>query len=150
MRDNQNKLPEHIAVMMDGNGRWAREKNKPRSFGHIEGGTTLKNIMQAADELGIKYLTVFAFSTENWNRPKEEVDNLMDLLSKYLRNDLKHALQNNTRIRILGDISKLSVDLQESITNTMKATEKCSGLNFQIAMNYGGRDDLVRAFKKIH
>ena len=97
--------------------------------------------MKTADELGIKYLTVFAFSTENWNRPKEEVDNLMDLLSKYLRNDLKHALQNNIRIRILGDISKLSANLQESITNTMKATEKCSGLNFQIALNYGGRDD---------
>jgi len=146
----QNKVPNHIAIMMDGNGRWAVARNRPRKFGHIEGGNTLKEIMKATDELGIKYLTVFALSTENWKRPKEEVDNLIGLLTKYLNNDLKYALKNNIRIRILGDITKMSTELQASIENAQNETRECSGLNFQIAINYGGRDDMVRAFKKIY
>lgn len=150
MKNDNDKIPKHIAVMMDGNGRWAGNRNKPRKLGHIEGGNTLRKILKASLELEIKYLTVFAFSTENWNRPKEEVENLMSMLAKYLKNDLKDAQKSNIKIRILGDTSKLSEELQLGIENAQKETKNCDGLNFQIAINYGGRDDLVRAFHKIH
>lgn len=144
------KLPNHIAVMMDGNGRWAVQNNKARKFGHIEGGNVLREIIKVTADLGVKYLTVFAFSTENWNRPKEEIDNLMNLLLWYLSNEKKQAIQNNMRIRVLGDKSKLSEELQIKISDIEKETQNCEGLNFQIAINYGGRDDLLRAFKRIY
>lgn len=146
----KNKMPEHIAIMMDGNGRWAIKKNKARKYGHIEGGKVLREIIKTTDELGIKYLTVFAFSTENWHRPKEEVDNLLKMLLWYLGNEKEQAIQNNMRIRVLGDRGKLSEELQIKIHEIEEETKKCEGLNFQIAINYGGRDDLLRAFKNMY
>lgn len=144
------KMPKHIAIMMDGNGRWAIKNNKARKYGHVEGGNVLKEIIKVTDALGIKYLTVFAFSTENWNRPKEEVDNLLNLLLWHLGNEKKQAIQNNMRIRVLGDESKLSTELQAKIRDVEEETKSCNGLNFQIAINYGGRDDLLRAFKNMY
>lgn len=147
---DKNNCLRHIAIMMDGNGRWALAQNKSRKIGHIEGVKTLKKVIRTINELDVDYLTVFAFSTENWNRPQEEVDNLMDLVFRFLESNWEYALANNIRIRILGDLNKLDYQLQLVIEKAVKRTEKCNGLNFQIALNYGGRDDIVRAFRKIH
>lgn len=142
-------IPHHIAIMMDGNGRWAKTRNKHRSYGHIEGGKAFEKITKAFIELGIKYLTVFAFSTENWNRPQEEVDNIISLLHKSLKKYSKVSKDNNIKIRILGDITRLDKETQKRIITIEEETKDCTGLNLQIAVNYGGKDDIVRAIKKI-
>lgn len=142
-------LPQHIAIIMDGNRRWAREKGLDYRLGHKEGAENLKRIAKYANEIGIKYLTVYAFSTENWKRTKEEVGALMILLQKYLEEFLSSNDFNNIKINVLGDTSKLGEGLQKSITKILHETENNTGLVLNIAFNYGGRDEIVKAVKNI-
>lgn len=143
------KLPLHIAIFMDGNGRWAMKRGLPRSAGHREGSETLRKIVKCCGEIGIKYLTVYAFSTENWNRPKEEVDALMKLLLEYLKNAEKEIGGRDVRIRVIGTKDRLSDEIVREIDRVVKNTEKNSGLNLIIALNYGGRGEIVDAVKSI-
>ena len=142
-------LPEHIAIILDGNGRWAKAKGMPRSYGHIKGCANLESLCDDVKDLGIPYLTVYAFSTENWKRPKEEVDALMKLLRNYMKNCLKTAEKNRMCVRVLGDKTRLDEDIRARIEELEEATKNNDGLHFQIAINYGGRDELVRAAKKL-
>ena len=142
-------LPKHIAIIMDGNGRWAKKKQQSRSFGHKAGTKALEKIIKAADSLGIAHLTVYAFSTENWNRPKEEVNSLMKLLNQYLNQYLKDSKNSNIKIDVIGDISKFDKDTQDKIKQLQELTYNKSGLNLHIALNYGSRDEITRAIKKI-
>ena len=140
-------IPKHIAIILDGNGRWAKAKGLPRKFGHIEGAKTVEVICEEAYKMGVQYLTVYAFSTENWNRPKDEVDALMTLLRNYMKTCLKTAEKNRMCVRVLGDKTGLDEDIRNRIAELEKATENNDGLHFQIALNYGGRDEIVRATK---
>ena len=142
-------IPKHVAIILDGNGRWAKAKGMPRTYGHIQGAKTVEDICEVAYNMGIQYLTVYAFSTENWNRPKEEVDALMKLLRNYMKNCLKRANQNNMCVRVIGEKSRLDEDIKKSIEELENATKDNTGLHFTIAINYGGRDELVRATRKI-
>ena len=142
-------IPKHIAIIMDGNRRWAKNKNLPIKLGHKEGAKTLENIVRYAQTKGIKYLTVYAFSTENWKRSKEEVGALMLLLRNYLDDYSKRADTENIKINILGDVSALDEGLQKSINNAIKRTENNTGIVFNIALNYGGRTEIIRAVKNI-
>jgi len=142
-------IPGHIAIIMDGNGRWAKKRLMPRGYGHQAGGKTLEKVSEDAYRLGVKYLTVYAFSTENWSRPQQEVDTLMNLLRDYLKDSVKNAKKNNMRVRVIGDISRLDTDIQDQIRLIEKDSAQYDGLNLQIAINYGGRDELVRAAKKM-
>lgn len=139
------KMPAHVAIILDGNGRWAKAKGMPRNYGHVQGAKTVEIICEEAYKMGIKYLTVYAFSTENWRRPKEEVDALMKLLRNYLKTCLKTAEKNRMCVRILGDKSGLDGDIQQRIRELEEATKDNDGLHFQIGLNYGGRDELRRA-----
>lgn len=143
------KIPRHIAIMMDGNGRWAKKRFMPRKFGHRQGSKTLESICRDAYNLGIEYLTVYAFSTENWNRPKDEVDGLMKLLKEYLNNYVESSVKNNMRVKIIGNVDKLDDEFQNLINNLEKSTADCTGLKFQLAINYGGKDEIIRATQKI-
>lgn len=143
------KVPEHVAIIMDGNGRWAKKRLLPRTAGHVQGSKVAEQICEDAYNLGIKYLTIYAFSTENWNRPENEVSTLMNLLRKYMKDSIERSSKNNMVVRVLGDISALDDDLQESIKTLEEATKNNTGLNFQVAINYGGRDEIVRAVKTI-
>ena len=134
---------------MDGNRRWAKERNLPSALGHKKGVDALKTTMRACDDFGIKYLTVYAFSTENWNRKPEEVNFLMDLLGQTLKNELKEMHENNVVISFIGDTTKLSNKLQEILTNAVETTKNNTGVNLQIAFNYGSRDEIVNAVQKI-
>lgn len=147
--EENNLLPKHIAIIMDGNRRWARERNLDIRLGHKEGAKTLEKIVRDAKELGIKYITVYAFSTENWKRSAEEVDALMLLLTTYLNDYGKRADTENIKINVLGDLSRLSNSLQKSIFNAMDRTKDNDGIVFNIALNYGGRDEIVHAVKNI-
>lgn len=140
---------KHIAIIMDGNRRWAKERNLPSAFGHKKGVDALKKIMRACDDFGVKYLTVYAFSTENWNRKKEEVDFLMDLLGQTIKNELKEMHENGVVINFIGDLSKLSEKLQKILAHAVDVTKNNSGVHLQIAFNYGSRDEMVHAVKKI-
>lgn len=140
---------QHIAVIMDGNRRWAKLHNLPSAFGHKKGVDSLKKVVRACDDFGIKYLTVYAFSTENWHRTKEEVSFLMDLLAKTLGDELDELHQNNVVIRFLGDISQLSKKLQDVVSNAEEKTKNNSGVNLQIAFNYGARNEILKAVKSI-
>ena len=142
------KKIEHIAIILDGNGRWAKSKGLPRTYGHAQGAKNVETICAAVDELGIPYLTVYAFSTENWNRPKSEVNELMSLLDNYMKNCIRTAKKNNMRVKVIGDLSGLS-HLKAQIEELEHISSQNSGLNFQIALNYGGRDEIIRATKKI-
>lgn len=142
-------IPQHVAIILDGNGRWAAKKGMPRNYGHTQGAKTVEKICEDAYKLGVRYLTVYAFSTENWNRPKSEVDALMKLLRNYMKTCNKTATKNNMRVRVIGDRSKLDEDLQESIANLEESSKNNDGLNFQVAINYGGRDEIVRAMKQL-
>lgn len=142
-------VPNHIAIILDGNGRWAKSKGMPRNYGHVQGSKNVETVCAAAYNLGVKYLTVYAFSTENWNRPKDEVDELMKLLHNYMKTCLKTAAKNNMRVRVLGDKMGLAPDIRERITELEEATKDYDGLNFQIALNYGGQDEIVRAVRKV-
>ncbi len=143
------KIPQHVAIILDGNGRWAKAKGMPRNYGHKQGGKAVEVVAEAAYRMGIKYLTVYAFSTENWNRPKEEVDALMKLLRNYMENCLKNAEKNRMRVRVIGDKSRLDADIQEKIAELEEASKDYDGLNFQIAINYGGKDEIRRAVTKL-
>lgn len=143
------KIPRHVAIILDGNGRWAKAKGMPRNYGHVQGAKTVEVICEEAYHMGIEYLTVYAFSTENWNRPQDEVDALMKLLRNYMKNCIKTANKNHMVVRILGDKSRLDEDIQKSIADLEAATKDNDGLHFQIAINYGGRDEIVRAMKKM-
>lgn len=139
------KIPRHVAIILDGNGRWAKKRGLPRNMGHIQGAKNVEKICRAADDLGVKYITMYAFSTENWSRPGEEVEALMKLLHSYMKNCLKRANKEDMRVRVIGDRSKLDAGVQKSIQELEDGTRENQGLNFQIALNYGGRDELVRA-----
>ncbi len=143
------KIPQHVAIIMDGNGRWAKKRLLPRSAGHKAGAKTVEDVCEWAWDLGIKYLTVYAFSTENWTRAEDEVKTLMNLLRDYMKNCLVRSQKNNMRVRVIGDKTKLAPDLQESIAELELKSSSCTGLNFQVAINYGGRDELTRAVKSI-
>lgn len=140
---------KHIAIIMDGNRRWAKSHNLPSAFGHKKGVDALKATMRACDDFGIKYLTVYAFSTENWNRKPEEVSFLMDLLGTTLQNELKEMHENNVVINFIGDTTKLSEKLQKILKNAVETTKNNTGVNLQIAFNYGARDEIVYAVKNI-
>ena len=142
-------MPRHVAIILDGNGRWAKAKGMPRNYGHAQGARTVETICEEAYRMGIQYLTVYAFSTENWNRPKEEVDALMKLLRNYMKTCLKTAEKNRMCVRVLGEKSRLDSDIRIRIEELEQATRDNDGLHFQIAINYGGRDELVRAFRKL-
>ena len=148
MNENLN-VPNHVAIILDGNGRWAKAKGLPRNYGHMEGAKTVEKICEEAYKMGIQYLTVYAFSTENWNRPQDEVDALMKLLRNYMKNCLKTAAKNRMCVRIIGDVSKLDEDLQVKIAELEEATRENDGLHFQVAINYGGRDEITRAVREI-
>lgn len=145
--DNERKIPVHVAIIMDGNGRWARKRGLPRTVGHTQGARTVEQILEDADHMGIRYLTVYAFSTENWSRPDTEVKALMNLLRTYMKTSLAKCARNNVKIRVIGDKSRLDRDLQISIANLEKETETNTGISFQIAINYGSRDEIVRAVR---
>ena len=143
--DNERKIPVHVAIIMDGNGRWAKRRGLPRTAGHVQGARTVEQILEDADHMGIRYLTVYAFSTENWSRPDSEVKALMNLLRTYMKTSLAKCAKNNVRIRVIGDKSRLDKDLQASIANLERETASNTGIGFQIAINYGSRDEMVRA-----
>ena len=138
----------HLAIIMDGNGRWAQRQGKERSFGHKEGAKKVREITKYAAKMGIKYLTLYAFSTENWNRPKTEVSVLMKLLSKYLHSEIPVLLENNICFDVIGDMSKLSSSLQKEIAYAKDATKGCTGLRQILAINYGAQDEILRAINK--
>ena len=142
-------VPQHVAIILDGNGRWARSKGMPRNYGHAQGSKNVERICEEAWRMGIKYLTVYAFSTENWNRPKSEVDALMKLLRNYMKTCLKTAEKNDMKIRVIGDIAALDDDIKGRIKELEEASKDNGGLNFTIAINYGSRDEMIRAMKKL-
>ncbi|SHE32936.1 MULTISPECIES: isoprenyl transferase [Caloramator] len=146
---DKNKIPKHIAIIMDGNGRWAKQRNLPRTFGHKAGVETIREIVKACSELGVKYLTLYAFSTENWKRPSEEVNALMNLLVEYLRSEVQELHKNNVVVNSIGDISKLPLICQEELKNAYEKTKDNTGLVLNLALNYGGRDEIKNAVIKI-
>lgn len=143
------KIPAHIAIILDGNGRWAKAKGMPRNYGHAQGSKNVERICEEAYRMGVKYLTVYAFSTENWNRPEDEVDALMKLLRNYMKTCLKTAAKNDMKVRVIGDKTGLDEDIRNRIAELEEATKDNGGLNFQIALNYGSRDEIVRAVRRV-
>ena len=142
-------IPNHVAIILDGNGRWAKAHGMPRNYGHLQGAKAVEQICEDAYNLGVKYLTVYAFSTENWSRPKDEVDALMNLLRNYMKNCLQRASKNNMCVRVIGEKSRLDDDIRESIERLEEGTKNNTGLFFTIAINYGSRDEITRAVRKI-
>ena len=143
-------IPKHVAIILDGNGRWAKAKGMPRNYGHVQGAKTVEVICEEAYKMGIEYLTVYAFSTENWSRPQEEVDQLMKLLRNYMKTCQQTARKNKMCVRVIGDKTRLAEDLQESIAALEEATKNNTGLKFQVAINYGSRDEMLRAMNRIN
>lgn len=142
-------IPQHVAIILDGNGRWAKSKGMPRNYGHAQGSKNVERICEEAWRMGIKYLTVYAFSTENWNRPADEVNALMRLLRNYMKTCLATAAKNDMKVRVIGDITRLDEDIRKRILELEEATKNNGGLNFQIAINYGSRDELIRAVRRL-
>ena len=152
--DNFNKelelnIPQHVAIILDGNGRWAKKKHMPRAYGHVQGSKVVEDMLTIVDDIGVKYLTIYAFSTENWKRSPDEVSTLMKILRTYLKDCIKKCMKNNVKCRVIGESVGLSEDIVDRIFNLEEATKNNTGLNFTIAINYGGRDEIVRAVKKI-
>ena len=143
------KIPKHVAIILDGNGRWAKKKGMPRTYGHVKGCENLEKICSVAKELGVKYLTVYAFSTENWKRSKEEVDALMKLFRNYMKKCIKISRDNKMQVRVIGDPTAFDPDLQEKIKELEEYSSQYDELYFQIALNYGSRDEIRRAVTKI-
>ena len=141
------KIPNHVAIILDGNGRWAKAKGMPRNYGHMQGAKTVEVICEEAYRMGIQYLTVYAFSTENWNRPQDEVDALMKLLRNYMKTCLKTAEKNRMCVRVLGDKTRLDEDIRTRIAELEEATKNNDGLHFQIAINYGGRENCPQKYR---
>lgn len=146
---DMDNIPRHIAIIMDGNGRWAKKRKLPRTMGHKAGVETIRRVLKEADKLGVKYMTLYAFSTENWKRPKDEVNSLMKLLIQYLRQEINELDKNGVKINVLGDMSKLPKECQEEIEKSVLKTENNTGITMNIALNYGGRDEILRAVKSI-
>ena len=146
---DEKKIPQHVAIILDGNGRWAKKRFLPRNMGHAQGAKTVEQICEDAHDLGIKYLTVYAFSTENWKRSEDEVGALMKLLDKYLKDCLERSSKNNMRVRVIGDISRLSEPLRKKIVELEEKSAVNTGLNFTVALNYGGRDEMIRSMKQM-
>lgn len=142
-------IPEHVAIIMDGNGRWAKKRLMPRTYGHSEGAKAIERACENADELGIQYLTVYPFSTENWKRSVEEVSTIMNIFRKYLVDSIERSNRNNMRVRIIGKREGLPADIIEKMNRLEQATAKNTGLQFSVAINYGGRDEITRAVKRI-
>lgn len=149
MKDKEIHVPKHVAIILDGNGRWAKKRFLPRKAGHAAGSRAVEQICEDAWNLGIEYLTVYAFSTENWKRPQDEVDALMKLLRQYLKDCIKRSMKNNMCVRVLGDITPLDADLKESIRELEAVSKSNTGLHFQVALNYGSRDEMLRAIKNM-
>ena len=143
------KIPQHVAIILDGNGRWAKSKGMPRNYGHTMGAKNVETVCKAAHDMGIKYVTMYAFSPENWNRPDSEVSALMKLLESYLKNCIRTADKNNMRVRVIGDTSRLTEKFRKQIADLEETSKKNDGLNLQIAINYGSRDEMIRAMKKM-
>lgn len=148
-REKCMRVPNHIAIILDGNGRWAKKRGMPRSYGHVKGCENLEDICEVAKELGVKYLTVYAFSTENWKRSKEEVDGLMKLFRNYLKKCIKISQKNNMRVKVIGDTTAFDQDIQESIAKLEDFSKDFTELHFQIALNYGSRDEITRAVNRM-
>ncbi len=146
---DEKKIPQHVAIIMDGNGRWAKQRGQARLFGHNAGMEALREIVRHSQRLGIKYLTVYAFSTENWKRPKDEVFGIFRLLIKYVNSEIRELNENNVHVNILGDYSVLPKDSVQAVEFALNTTQNNDGLVFSIALNYGGRDEILRAVKKI-
>ena len=142
-------IPNHVAIILDGNGRWAKKKGMPRTYGHVKGCENLEKICSVAKELGVKYLTVYAFSTENWKRSKEEVDALMKLFRNYMKKCIKISRDNKMQVRVIGDPTSFDPDLQEKIKELEEYSSQYDELYFQIALNYGSRDEIKRAVQKM-
>ncbi len=142
-------IPRHVAIILDGNGRWAKSKGMPRNYGHVRGAKNLERICEDAWDIGIKYLTVYLFSTENWRRSRDEVDALMALFRSYTKTCIRTAMDNNMKVRVIGDPSAFADDLQESLKVLEETSKNNTGLNFQIALNYGSRDEITRAVRNI-
>jgi len=143
-------FPKHIAIIMDGNGRWAKERGLNRTIGHEQGAKVVRDITIHCSNIGIKYLTLYAFSTENWNRPKLEVEFLMKLLERYFKSELPIYLKNNVQFKAIGDISKFSNKLQKVICDTQEKTKHCTGLTQTLALNYGSKNEIIRAIEKLN
>lgn len=149
MTDKARNVPRHVAIILDGNGRWAKKRFLPRNAGHAAGSKNVEKICAAAWDMGIEYVTMYAFSTENWSRPKDEVDALMKLLNNYLRDCINTSKKNNMQVRVIGDVSKLEESLQARIKELEEVSSHNTGLHFQVALNYGSRDEITRSIKKI-
>ena len=151
LKDNigLNRLPKHVAIIMDGNGRWAVQRGKDRNYGHKKGVDAVREIIEAAAELGIKYLTLYAFSTENWNRPWEEVEALMELMVNSLNNETKKLIDNNIILKIIGDIDRLSGEVRKSLDYTLEKTSRCNGMTLIVALSYSSRWEMVKAVRDI-
>lgn len=147
---NDNLIPAHIAIIMDGNGRWAKEQNLKRTAGHEQGAKVVREITKHCSDIGVKYLTLYAFSTENWSRPKLEVEFLMKLLERYLKKELEVYLKNSTRFKAIGDLSRFSKSLQKIIKDTEVKTSKGKKLTQILALNYGSQDEILRAIKRLN
>ena len=143
------EIPRHVAIILDGNGRWAKSRNMPRNYGHVKGAANVEVICRAADELGIKYLTVYLFSTENWRRSQDEVKALMKLFHSYTRTAIRQARENNMRCRVLGKVEELDDTLRKNLKELVESSKNNTGLNFQLALNYGSRDEIRRAVQKM-
>lgn len=142
-------VPQHIAIILDGNGRWAKAHGLPRNAGHVKGAANVEPIIRAAADLGVRYITFYAFSTENWNRPQDEVSALMKLLRDYLKDCKKKAKRNNMRMRVIGDKSRLDADIQDAIRDLEEFSKDFNRIDVQIAINYGSRDEIVRAVNRL-
>ena len=149
MESKEKAVPRHVAIILDGNGRWAKKRMLPRNAGHAAGSKNVEKICEAAWNMGIEYVTMYAFSTENWSRPKEEVDALMKLLESYLKDCIKTSKKNNMQVRVIGDISRLDPQLQDRIRELEEVSAQNTGLHFQVALNYGSRDEITRAVRKM-
>lgn len=143
------RVPNHIAIILDGNGRWAKKRGMPRSYGHVKGCANLETVCDDMKELGVKYLTVYAFSTENWKRSREEVDSLMKLFRNYLKKCIKISQKNRMRVKIIGDVSAFDEDIQQKIQELEEFSRNYTELHFQIALNYGSRDEIVRGMRRL-
>lgn len=148
MKENL-KVPQHVAIILDGNGRWAKSKGMPRNYGHVQGAKAVEDMCEIAYNRGVKYLTVYAFSTENWSRPKEEVEALMGLLRNYLKTCIRRAKKNNMCVRVIGDKSRLAPDIRKSVDELEEISRDFDGLHFQVAINYGSRDEMLRTMNAI-
>ena len=148
-KDKEYKIPQHVAIILDGNGRWAKKRHMPRNFGHKAGADNLEQVIEDAWDLGIKYLTVYAFSTENWKRSVEEVTGLMTILRDFLRKSIDKSMKNNMRVRIIGERSRLDADIIDAIEKLEETTKDNTGIQFNVALNYGGRDEITRAVRSI-